>query len=156
MGRAPGSCGAQARREEEVDARASSTTSNEAWARNPLAPFGLRRRAVVCFVSAPGLCDGICLRRGASHTTARRSQRGPSEFAGGLLVSAIFIVLPLALIFVIVALIVFVKAVRSGQFDDLDTPAVRMLHDEEASSAGQAEATPRDPAERPDPGRDGQ
>jgi cbb3-type cytochrome oxidase maturation protein len=45
--------------------------------------------------------------------------------------SAIFIVLPLALLFVIVALIVFARAVRSGQFDDLDTPGVRLLHDDE-------------------------
>lgn len=57
--------------------------------------------------------------------------------------SAIFIVLPLALVFVIVALIVFVRAVRSGQFDDMDTPAVRLLHDEE-DRAGDEERTDRD------------
>ena len=41
--------------------------------------------------------------------------------------SVIYIVLPLALIFVIVALIVFARSVRSGQFDDLDTPPHRAL-----------------------------
>ena len=45
--------------------------------------------------------------------------------------SVIYVVLPLALIFVIVALIVFARSVRSGQFDDLDTPSVRILHDDE-------------------------
>ena len=58
--------------------------------------------------------------------------------------SAIFIVLPLALIFVIVALIVFVRAVRSGQFDDMDTPAVRLLHDDEDRTTGGGESTDRD------------
>ncbi len=53
--------------------------------------------------------------------------------------SVIYIVLPLALIFVVVAVIVFVRAVKSGQFDDMDTPGVRILHDE---------APGRPPAER--------
>ncbi len=43
---------------------------------------------------------------------------------------ALFIVLPLALLIVGAALGVFVWAVRGGQFDDLNTPAVRMLHDD--------------------------
>lgn len=44
--------------------------------------------------------------------------------------SVIFIVLPLALVIVGSAVFAFVRATMSGQFDDLDTPAVRMLHDE--------------------------
>ena len=44
--------------------------------------------------------------------------------------SVIFIVVPLATIIVLVAVIAFVYSARRGQFDDLDTPAVRMLHDE--------------------------
>jgi len=44
--------------------------------------------------------------------------------------SVIFIVLPLALVIVGTAVFAFVRATMSGQFDDLDTPAVRMLHDE--------------------------
>ena len=50
--------------------------------------------------------------------------------------SVIYIVLPLALIFVIIALIVFARSVRAGQFDDLETPSVRILHDDEESSPG--------------------
>ena len=45
--------------------------------------------------------------------------------------SVIFIVLPLAIVIVAAAVVAFVWSARSGQFDDLDTPAVRMLHDDE-------------------------
>ena len=45
--------------------------------------------------------------------------------------SVIYIVLPLALVIVAVAVGAFVWAVRRGQFDDLDTPGVRMLHDDD-------------------------
>jgi cbb3-type cytochrome oxidase maturation protein len=46
--------------------------------------------------------------------------------------SVIFIVVPLATLVVLVAVIAFVVSARRGQFDDLDTPAVRMLHDDAA------------------------
>ncbi len=45
--------------------------------------------------------------------------------------SVIYIVLPLALLIVMGAVGAFVWAARSGQMDDLETPAVRMLHDDE-------------------------
>jgi cbb3-type cytochrome oxidase maturation protein len=45
-------------------------------------------------------------------------------------VSVIFIVLPLALLVVLAAVLAYVWAARRGQFDDLDTPAVRMLSDD--------------------------
>lgn len=45
--------------------------------------------------------------------------------------SVLYVVLPLALVIVTAAVIAFVWSARSGQFDDLDTPAVRMLHDDE-------------------------
>lgn len=45
--------------------------------------------------------------------------------------SVIFIVVPLATLVVLVAVVAFVASVRKGQFDDLDTPAVRILHDDE-------------------------
>lgn len=44
--------------------------------------------------------------------------------------SVIYIVLPLALLIVGIAVAAFVWATRRGQFDDLDTPTVRMLHDD--------------------------
>lgn len=45
--------------------------------------------------------------------------------------SVIYIVLPLALVIVGVAVGAFVWAARRGQFDDLDTPSMRMLHDDD-------------------------
>ncbi len=45
--------------------------------------------------------------------------------------SILYVVIPVALLLVALAIAAFVWAVRSGQMDDLDTPAVRILHDEE-------------------------
>ena len=50
--------------------------------------------------------------------------------------SVIYIVLPLALLFALAALFVFIRSVRGGQFDDLDTPSVRMLHDDDDDEGG--------------------
>lgn len=44
--------------------------------------------------------------------------------------SVVFLVLPLALLVVAAAVGAFVWSARSGQYDDLETPAVRMLRDE--------------------------
>ena len=44
--------------------------------------------------------------------------------------SVIFIVVPLAALIVLAAVIAFVVSAQRGQFDDLDTPAVRMLNDD--------------------------
>ncbi len=41
--------------------------------------------------------------------------------------SIIYIVLPLALLVVLAAVIAYVWAARSGQFDDTTTPAVRIV-----------------------------
>jgi len=46
---------------------------------------------------------------------------------------SLFILIPIALVFVIVALAVFFWAVRSGQYEDLDTEARRILFDENTS-----------------------
>jgi cbb3-type cytochrome oxidase maturation protein len=46
-------------------------------------------------------------------------------------VSVIFLVLPLALAIVLVAVVAFVWAARRGQYDDLDTPAMRAIFDDE-------------------------
>ena len=44
--------------------------------------------------------------------------------------SVLYIVLPLALVIVAGAVFAFIWSARSGQMDDLETPAVRMLHDD--------------------------
>ncbi|MCA8962773.1 MAG: cbb3-type cytochrome oxidase assembly protein CcoS [Planctomycetes bacterium] len=45
--------------------------------------------------------------------------------------SMIYLLLPLALLLAAVFVGIFVWAARSGQFDDLETPAHRILHDDE-------------------------
>ncbi len=44
---------------------------------------------------------------------------------------SLLILIPLALIFVAIAIAIFFWAVRSGQYDDLDTEARRILFDED-------------------------
>jgi len=56
--------------------------------------------------------------------------------------SVMFILLPVALLFSAAALAVFVWAARAGQFDDLETPGLRILHEEDTS-------LPPPPAPRP-------
>jgi cbb3-type cytochrome oxidase maturation protein len=46
-------------------------------------------------------------------------------------VSVLYIVLPAALVVVGVAVAAYVWAAKRGQFDDLTTPAMRMLNDDE-------------------------
>ena len=44
--------------------------------------------------------------------------------------SVLYLVVPLAILIVAAAVVAYVWATRSGQLDDLDTPAIRMLHDD--------------------------
>jgi cbb3-type cytochrome oxidase maturation protein len=44
--------------------------------------------------------------------------------------TVLFVVLPLAVVLSILAALAFVWATRRGQFDDLETPAVRLLCDD--------------------------
>ncbi|MEQ1902984.1 MAG: cbb3-type cytochrome oxidase assembly protein CcoS [Pirellulaceae bacterium] len=44
--------------------------------------------------------------------------------------SVIYVALPIALGLSLAAVIAFALSVRSGQFDDLETPQRRMLHDD--------------------------
>lgn len=54
---------------------------------------------------------------------------------GSWLVESLYILIPLALIFIALALRVFFWAVKSGQFDDLDTEGKRVLFDDVPSDA---------------------
>jgi cbb3-type cytochrome oxidase maturation protein len=47
--------------------------------------------------------------------------------------SVLFVAVPAALAFAICAVIAFLWTARSGQLDDLETPPLRMLHDEQRS-----------------------
>lgn len=66
----------------------------------------------------------------------------------------IFVLMPLALLIAAVAVGFFVWAARTGQFDDLDTPPVRMLFDEEPTgrpNARVAASLPNHDARLPNP-----
>ena len=41
------------------------------------------------------------------------------------------IMLPLSTLLASIFLVLFVRSVRSGQYDDLDDPSVRILHDDD-------------------------
>ena len=49
--------------------------------------------------------------------------------------SVLYIMVPAALLIAGAAVMAFVRAARSGQYDDLDTPACRMLSDDDAPLA---------------------
>jgi cbb3-type cytochrome oxidase maturation protein len=54
-------------------------------------------------------------------------------------VETIFVLLPLALLIAAIAVGFFIWAARTGQFDDLETPAVRMLFEDDVPADAQAE-----------------
>jgi len=62
---------------------------------------------------------------------------------------AIFVLLPLALLIAAIAVCFFIWAARTGQFDDLETPALRILFDDEepraTSSPGATAMSPAAP-----------
>ena len=64
--------------------------------------------------------------------------------------SAVFIVLPIALVVVLAAVAAFLWSARRGQFDDLTTPAIRAIQDD-GGAAGEGTASspprPRSPGE---------
>jgi cbb3-type cytochrome oxidase maturation protein len=48
-------------------------------------------------------------------------------------VSVIYVVLPIALVLLAGAIAAYAWAARRGQFDDLKTPAMRALHDDDGT-----------------------
>jgi cbb3-type cytochrome oxidase maturation protein len=48
--------------------------------------------------------------------------------------SVLYIAIPVALVVAAIAIVAFVVQVKTGQYDDLETPAHRMLFDDEAKS----------------------
>jgi len=65
--------------------------------------------------------------RGAGVRTRRAFKAG-----AGAVMNIIFVLIPMGLVLVIIAIAAFFWAVNHGQFDDLDTPALRILMDEDA------------------------
>ena len=56
--------------------------------------------------------------------------------------NAIYVLIPIGLLFLAVAIAALAWALNSGQYDDLDSPAVRILSDDEEPSASET-APPR-------------
>ncbi len=65
------------------------------------------------------------------------------------MLSILYLMIPLALLFVTVAVAIFFLAVRSGQFDDLEGPAHRILDDDD-SNAGDTAPADKDNNDQPD------
>lgn len=61
----------------------------------------------------------------------------------------IYILMPLAILLAAGALVAFMRAAAGGQFDDLDTPPYRMLHDDEADVPVPNPGTPSTPTPPP-------
>ncbi len=57
----------------------------------------------------------------------------------------LYLILPLALIIVFAAVVAFVWAARKGQFDDLETPAMRALHDDPGEGRPEPPTPPTPP-----------
>ena len=59
--------------------------------------------------------------------------------------SVMYLLVPLALVVVALAVAAYVWAARKGQFDDLKTPAMRMLHDDDETRVVSRESREPDP-----------
>ncbi len=58
--------------------------------------------------------------------------------------SIIYVLIPIAMIFVLIAVAVFFWAVKSEQFDDLDRQSVSILFDEDANKPNQSGTKPEE------------
>ncbi|HEY2410075.1 MAG TPA: cbb3-type cytochrome oxidase assembly protein CcoS [Polyangiaceae bacterium] len=54
----------------------------------------------------------------------------------------IFLILPLTLVLSVASVAAFAWATRSGQFDDLKTPALRILHEDVAPKSANVKTRP--------------
>ncbi len=66
---------------------------------------------------------------------------GECCYCGVCLLDSLFFLIPIALIFVVIATKVFFWAVNNGQYDDLSTEAQRILFDDEPQVVAPAEST---------------
>ena len=58
--------------------------------------------------------------------------------------SAVYIALPIALLLALAGVIAFIWSVRSGQMDDLETPALRIFGEEDERTVADDEADDRE------------
>jgi cbb3-type cytochrome oxidase maturation protein len=62
--------------------------------------------------------------------------------------SVVFIALPFALLLALAGVIAFIWSVRSGQLDDLETPALRLLGEDDERKPARCPDPPREPSSR--------
>ena len=70
----------------------------------------------------------------------------PDVRQGGAQVSVIYVLVPVALAIVALALWGYVWAAKRGQFDDLKTPGMRVLHEDDDIPADEAQKPGRHPS----------
>jgi cbb3-type cytochrome oxidase maturation protein len=63
--------------------------------------------------------------------------------------SVLFVLVPMALALAALAVAAFAWAARTGQLDDLETPALRILHDEAAPRPARPPPDRRETAQNP-------
>lgn len=56
----------------------------------------------------------------------------------------IFLLLPLSVLLAVIALVAYLWGVRNGQFDDLETPAMRMLYDDKDDQTSPSSSEPEE------------
>ena len=61
--------------------------------------------------------------------------------------SIIYVLIPIAMLFVLIAVAIFFWAVRSGQFQDLDSPAVDILFDDDTAFVNRPKADSKSKSE---------
>ena len=61
--------------------------------------------------------------------------------------SALYIALPIALLLALVGVIAFIWSVRSGQMDDLETPALRIFGEDDERRSPSDQKKPGDDAD---------
>jgi cbb3-type cytochrome oxidase maturation protein len=59
--------------------------------------------------------------------------------------SVVYVLVPVVLLVVLAAVLAYRWAARHGQFDDLSTPPLRMLHDHDVPAGRKAETAPGQP-----------
>ncbi len=66
--------------------------------------------------------------------------------------SVLYVALPVAILMGASALIACIRCIRGGQFDDLETPAVRMLIDDPVATGSAAKSSQSNSESRSDVG----
>ena len=74
-----------------------------------------------------------------------RIQNSEFDLYNRLIVSVVYIALPIALLLALAGVAAFIWSVRSGQMDDLETPALRVLGEEDERRVSPPSSTAEDP-----------